>query len=62
MEKRLVDVKELAVYMQVKANTLYSWVSQKQIPYKKVGRLVRFDVQEIDRWLNEKNVEVYKYR
>jgi excisionase family DNA binding protein len=32
-------------------------VDERRIPYLKVGRLVRFDPVDIDRWLNERRVE-----
>ena len=60
MKKRLVDVNELAEYLgNVKVGTIYSWVSQKRIPYIKVGALLRFDLEAIDKWIEEKAVEVY---
>jgi excisionase family DNA binding protein len=60
--KRYIGIKELAEYIDVKVNTLYSWVNMKQIPYYKVGRLVKFDKDEIDKWMEKKRVEVYKMK
>lgn len=50
-EKRFIGVKELAVYLGIKVNTVYSWVCLRKIPYVKMGRLVKFDLREIDKWI-----------
>ena len=60
--KKLIGVKELAEYLDVKENTIYGWVYTKQIPYYKLGRLVKFDVEEIDRWLEKKKQKIYQYK
>ena len=49
--QKLLSIGELASYLGVKVNTLYSWVHTRRIPYIKVGRLVRFSNKEIDKWL-----------
>lgn len=56
VERRYIDIKELSNYISVPKNTIYYWVSQKMIPYIKRGRL-RFDIREIDRWMEEKSVK-----
>lgn len=56
--KRFVGPKELADYLSISINTVYSWIWQKRIPYVKLGKLVRFDLQEIDTWLKEKKIEI----
>jgi excisionase family DNA binding protein len=59
MDSKFFNIQELSEYLGVTINTLYSWVSQKKVPYVKVGRLVRFDVKKIDEWLESRSVEVY---
>jgi len=59
MEKKLLEIKELSAYLGVKVNTLYSWVNQQKIPYVKINRLVRFEIQRIDEWLEKKAVETH---
>ncbi|MCK5014625.1 MAG: helix-turn-helix domain-containing protein, partial [Candidatus Omnitrophica bacterium] len=51
--------KELAKYLGITEGTLYSWVCQRKIPYLKVGRLVKFDMRKIEKWLEERSIEVY---
>jgi len=52
MEHRLIDIIELAEYLGISKHTLYTWVSQRKIPYHKVGRLTKFDKAEIDEWID----------
>lgn len=59
MAKGLLGIKELAKYLGITEGTLYSWVCQRKIPYLKVGRLVKFDMRKIEKWLEERSIEVY---
>ena len=58
--KKLINIKKLAEYLDTKVSTIYSWIHMKQIPHYKVGRLVKFDVAEIDKWLQERKQEVLR--
>ncbi|HHT9134605.1 MAG TPA: helix-turn-helix domain-containing protein [Candidatus Avalokitesvara rifleensis] len=55
--KRLIGIKEAAGYLDISVNTLYTWVSQKRIPYVKIGRLVKFDLEALDRFIESNVVE-----
>ena len=57
MEKRFLGITELSEYLGITTGTLYGWTCGKRIPYLKVGRLVKFDLKEIDIWLKERRVE-----
>ena len=57
MEKRFLGIREMSEYMGVKENTLYAWVYQKKIPYLKIGKLVKFDLQKIEGWLQQRTVK-----
>ena len=57
MEKRFVGIEELSGYLGLAKGTVYIWVCHKKIPYLKMGRLVKFDLKEIEAWLKEKRVE-----
>jgi len=59
--KKYIGVQDLAGYLTVSVNTIRSWVWQKQIPHFKVGRLVRFEMQEIDKWLEDRKVKMIDY-
>lgn len=58
MEKRFINITELAKYLGVKNSTVYSWVHIKAIPYFKIGRLVKFELTTIDSWIEEKKVDM----
>jgi len=57
LEKRFLDIKELAEYLGIAINTLRSWVWKREIPCHKFGRLVRFDLREIESWVKDRKVE-----
>jgi len=50
----LFGVTELAEYLKVNKQTIYNWVNKKEIPFTKIGDLLRFDKDEIDRWFKNK--------
>jgi excisionase family DNA binding protein len=52
MERRFIGVKELAVYLGIKVDTVYAWVSARRIPFRKLGKLVKFDLKEVDLWVD----------
>ena len=58
MEKRFLGLQEVSEYLGVTKGTLYVWVCHKRIPYLKMGRLVKFDLQEIESWLKDKRVKI----
>jgi excisionase family DNA binding protein len=60
MEKRLFNIDELSTYLAVPRGTIYNWISQKKLPYVKIGRRVKFDKEDIDKMINEKKVLAYK--
>ena len=57
MEKRLIGVEETAKYLDIKPHTLYTWVSQRRIPFVKCGRLTKFDLKDIDEYIRENKVD-----
>ena len=53
-DKKLIGIEDLAEFLSISKNTVYSWVNQRKIPYFKIGRLVKFDSAEIEIWLKER--------
>lgn len=53
---RLITIKEAGEYTGLSVHTLYAMVSQRRIPFVKVGRLVKFDVELMDRWIRQNTV------
>jgi len=50
---RLLTTKELMDKLKVKRNTIYQLRKEANLPTIKLGRTIRFDEAEIDRWLKD---------
>lgn len=52
-EQIWLNVSELQAYLpsHPKKQTIYSWTSNRKIPFHKKGRSIMFDKAEIDAWL-----------
>ena len=51
MVNRWLSVDEIAEHLGVKKDTIYKWVRTTDIPYHKVGKLLKFQISEIDKWV-----------
>ena len=54
--RRLIDIREAAEYTGLSVHTVYTMVSQRRIPFVKMGRLVKFDVELLDKWIKQNTV------
>jgi excisionase family DNA binding protein len=54
--QRLVGINDIAQYVGLSKHTVYTMVSQRRIPFVKVGRLTRFDMRSIDGWIRQHSV------
>ncbi len=54
--RRLLTIKEVAEYTGLSVHTLYTMVSQRRVPYVKVGRLTKFDLRLLDDWISKNTV------
>ncbi len=54
--RQLLSVVQAAEYTGLSVHTVYRMVSQRRIPYVKVGRLMKFDVRLLDQWLERQTV------
>ena len=52
-----MNVNEAAQFLAVSPSTLYGWVWQRRIPFVKVGRAVRFDVADLERFVTQNRIE-----
>ena len=57
---KLMNVSELSQRLGVKVKTVYCWVHARQIPYVKVGRLIKFDPLDISQWVESRKVRLIK--
>ena len=53
MEDRWLSVDEIGFYLGVKRDTVYKWISEKNMPAHKVGRLWKFKKDEVDEWVRQ---------
>ncbi len=56
LTRRLISVQEAADYIGLSPDTVYTMVSQRRIPYVKVGRLTKFDIALLDQWIKQNTV------
>ena len=52
---RLLDITQLSEAINVNKKTIYDWTHKKQIPHIKMGRLLRFDLDDIEKWIRRTN-------
>jgi excisionase family DNA binding protein len=57
--KDVLNIKELASYLDIPKSTIYKLVREGKIPAQKVGRHWRFHKETIDAWLGNRD-EVVK--
>jgi excisionase family DNA binding protein len=49
----IMTLEEVAKYLKVKPQTIYTWAQDGKIPAAKLGKEWRFRKSVIDRWFNE---------
>jgi excisionase family DNA binding protein len=50
-DEPLLDIKALSQLLNIKPCTLYAWAAQGRIPCLKIHGLVRFQKDEINKWM-----------
>jgi excisionase family DNA binding protein len=53
---RFLTVEELAEMLRVEVRTIYSWVAQEKVPFRKAGRRTIFLIDEILEWTDQKSL------
>jgi excisionase family DNA binding protein len=51
-DSRLLTVNEAAEFLSVSVSTLYGWAWQRRIPFVKMGRALRFDRMDLEKFVN----------
>ena len=46
-----LSVEQVAEYLGISKETVYRWLEKGKVPAHRVGKLWRFDTQEIDSWV-----------
>lgn len=55
--RQLVDVDGAAEHLTVSVRFIRALVAERRVPYLKVGKFVRFDLDDLDRWLDDCRVD-----
>ncbi len=50
-EEGWVDIADVAAHLRVARDSIYRWVETKDFPARRVGRLLRFRLSEVDEWV-----------
>lgn len=53
----LLDVAQAAEFLAVTVSTLYGWVWQRRIPFVKLGRALRFDIADLQSFVDRNRVD-----
>ena len=57
-QKKYMNIRELAVYLCLSRITIYRMIQKRKLPFIPLSkRALRFDVQEIDRWMRKNEVK-----
>ena len=56
MKEQLLSVDDICDYFGTKRDTIYNWIDKRGLPAYRLGRLWKFKKEEVDRWLNEAQV------
>jgi excisionase family DNA binding protein len=52
-DNEIMTLEEVAAYLKLKPQTIYTWAQEKKIPAAKLGKEWRFKRSVIDRWINQ---------
>ncbi len=55
--RRLLNVREAAQYLDLEVDTVYKKARLREIPCVKVGRALRFDLEALERFIEEHTLE-----
>ena len=55
---KLLTMDQASEYLGVSKLTLYGWVSARKLTFIKVGRLVKFKQDQLDKWIDPHTVRV----
>ncbi len=55
--RKFLTLPQLSEMLQVPKGTIYSWTHTQFVPHYKLGKNLRFDAEEIDRWLKKRHIK-----
>ena len=51
----LLTAAEIAKYLGVPVSTIYKWTHEGFIPHVKLGKLLRFRLADVERWVEKRS-------
>lgn len=61
-EESWVGIAEVAAHLQVSKDTVYRWIDTQGLPAHRIGRLFRFRLSQVDRWVQGRTYDAPKNR
>ena len=55
--RKLLTMDEASEYLGISKLTLYGWVSARKVAFVKVGRLVKFKQDQLDKWIDQHTIK-----
>ena len=55
IERRYLNVYEVALYLGFSVSAVRKWVRQGMIPFNKVNGGISFDIKRINNWVDQRN-------
>ena len=56
MKMALLTIQQAATHTGLSVHTLYKMVSQRRIPYVKLGGALRFHPKQLEEWIHQQTV------
>jgi excisionase family DNA binding protein len=57
-----MSVEQLADYLSISKETIYRWLEKGTVPAHRVGKLWRFETNEIDEWVKDGGAANTRYK
>ena len=61
-KRRLIPFKDVMVMLGIGKTTLYNMVSKEEIPFVRIDRTIKFDKEDIDKFIQGKKKEKFSFQ
>ena len=59
---RMLKIDDVVSKLGVSEPTLRLWIRKQAIPFVRVGKLIRFEPSDLDKWIESRKVKVIQSR
>ena len=56
-KSNLIGIREAAKFLNLKVSRLRAAIFRKEIPYLKIGALVKFDIEDLIEWIESRKIK-----